>query len=369
MENIDFKSSFTLNDPPPEGFGFIYKLTGPSGKSYIGKTIHSIHYRFSCHCKNQKRCLLIERYIKKYGKKNFTIEIIGIFLIELLDLSEIAAIKEYRTQFPNGLNLTKGGSGVPMTEDIKEKIKNSAIKRFKDDNQRKMVSERQKSNTQNSERMRKLARDMVGVSIKLETKIKLAPHWKAMAEKNRGVPRKESTKRKISESLKKSERARLSRIKNGLNRRGMTPSEKTRQKMSLSQTGRKHSDETKEKCRLAKIGFKHTEETKKKLSESQIGDKHWAYGTKYSEEHRKNISNGQLGRIQTKETKFKISQALKGKKCNEIRRLQLKKILDSHRSKLIELKKQKSIEKIKSGTASKYLIKKYTHLLETTNKE
>ena len=33
------------NTEPKKGYGYIYKYTSPSGKSYIGQTIHSLQER------------------------------------------------------------------------------------------------------------------------------------------------------------------------------------------------------------------------------------------------------------------------------------------------------------------------------------
>ena len=61
--------------------GFIYKITNNvNGKVYIGQTIQTIKERFYQHCAT--KCsdsvlnMAIHKAIKKYGKSNFTIEVI-----------------------------------------------------------------------------------------------------------------------------------------------------------------------------------------------------------------------------------------------------------------------------------------------------
>lgn len=76
---------------------------------------------------------------------------------------------------------------------------------------------------------------------------------------------------------------------------GCIISDKTRKKLSLAGKGRKMSFETIEKIKLKNIGKKRSEETKKKLSESHKGIK-------------------VFGRINSKETRQKISIANKDKK-------------------------------------------------------
>ena len=61
--------------------GFIYKITNTiNGKSYIWQTIQNVKERFYQHCAT--KCskavsnMAIHRAIKKYGKSNFTVEVI-----------------------------------------------------------------------------------------------------------------------------------------------------------------------------------------------------------------------------------------------------------------------------------------------------
>lgn len=118
--------AYTINDEPHEGFGFIYKLTSPSGKSYIGQTTKSAQNRFLQHCNNNK-CINIHNAIAKYDKKSFSVEILGHFLLDILSLAEIIAIKEYNTLAPNGYNLT-GGGGYWMDSFETRKKKSKAVK-------------------------------------------------------------------------------------------------------------------------------------------------------------------------------------------------------------------------------------------------
>ena len=95
--------------------GSIYKITClPTGKSYIGQTIlDPVKSRIRDHFNYPYRSnIYLSRAIKKYGRENFTYEILydGIPLV-LLDSYEIKAIKKFNTVAPNGFNLNHGGSG------------------------------------------------------------------------------------------------------------------------------------------------------------------------------------------------------------------------------------------------------------------
>lgn len=108
--------------------GYIYKLTSPSGKSYVGQTIN-IKGRFSeyktlHHCENQKALF---NAIKKYGWENFKKEILETIKEELvenlkkvLDELEIEYISKYDC-INFGYNICVGGNqhrlGVKETEE------------------------------------------------------------------------------------------------------------------------------------------------------------------------------------------------------------------------------------------------------------
>jgi group I intron endonuclease len=93
--------------------GFIYKITNNvNGKVYIGQTIQTIKERFYQHCAT--KCsdsvlnMAIHRAIKKYGKSNFTIEVIEEVDKYSLNDREKFWI-EYYNSYNNGYNSTRGG--------------------------------------------------------------------------------------------------------------------------------------------------------------------------------------------------------------------------------------------------------------------
>ena len=93
--------------------GFIYKITNTiNGKFYIGQTIQNVKERFYQHCAT--KCskavsnMAIHRAIKKYGKSNFTVEVIEEIDSTNLNDRERYWIKYYNS-YNNGYNSTKGG--------------------------------------------------------------------------------------------------------------------------------------------------------------------------------------------------------------------------------------------------------------------
>jgi len=232
--------------------GYIYKITSPNGKVYIGQTINLKRrkYRYSkLDCRGQTR---LYESIKKYGWDNFIFEIIEI--IEEVEVDKMEEREIYWIDFfqsnlckykeGNGLNLTDGGGGFigyVTSEETKKKI-SEALK----GNKKLILSNTGKKHTE-------------------ETKEKLR-------QKNTGRKHTEETIQKMSESQKNRyghseetiEKLRLARI-------GKKMSEETKQKISASLKGNKKLEETKQKISQSNKGKKRSDETKQKMSEAQIG--------------------------------------------------------------------------------------------------
>lgn len=95
--------------------GKIYKITNKiNGKIYIGQTMKSLEERFQKHCwgtsENDKYHLnmAIKKAIKKYGKDNFTIELVEEVEQNKLDEREVYWISFYDS-YNKGYNCTLGG--------------------------------------------------------------------------------------------------------------------------------------------------------------------------------------------------------------------------------------------------------------------
>lgn len=100
--------------------GFIYMLTSPSGKSYIGQTIRTIEERFKEHQKDT-RCVYIHKAIKRHGWENFEKDWYEC-PDEDLNFDEPFLIETMNTLSPNGYNLTEGGEGgKPSKETLKKR--------------------------------------------------------------------------------------------------------------------------------------------------------------------------------------------------------------------------------------------------------
>tara|TARA_B100000530_G_scaffold94859_1_gene58470 strand:+ start:426 stop:1073 length:648 start_codon:yes stop_codon:yes gene_type:complete len=112
--------------------GFVYMLTSPSKKRYIGITSRKcVEYRWQEHFKASQKaeggCPMIKRAIQKYGFDKIEKEILLEIDNEFLNEYEQKFIKQYNTLAPNGYNCTSGGDGGKLLcEETKEKIGKTA---------------------------------------------------------------------------------------------------------------------------------------------------------------------------------------------------------------------------------------------------
>jgi len=112
-------------------------------KVYIGKTTQEPIVRFKCHIrdavkynKDTKLC----RAIRKYGFKNFYLEILLECKKSDLNENEIRQIKKFES-VSKGYNIKKGGEGGKHSEETKKKIAEANKKRKWTPEMRKAMSE------------------------------------------------------------------------------------------------------------------------------------------------------------------------------------------------------------------------------------
>jgi group I intron endonuclease len=219
--------------------GFIYILTSPSGKSYVGQTRKELSKRLRQHCKSNSRCSALVNAIKKYGGvyrdgeiENFDLDFFEVPDDEL-DRYEVLCIECLETLAPGGYNLTTGGEGGSPSDETRAKISKAHVGRQFSDETRAKMSEAQAG--------------------------------KKLSEEHRAKISKAGTGKKHSpETLEKISKASA----------GRKHSDETLAKISKASTGRKHSDETRAKISEAGTGRKHSDETRAKLSKVLTGRKH-----------------------------------------------------------------------------------------------
>ena len=159
----------------------VYKITNLiNNKIYIGQTISDVKYRWWAHCKPSKRNgQVISRAIQKYGKDNFTFEVIDSALnIDELNNKETYWIEYYNSRDKEkGYNVAFGGGNRAMPEETKQKLSkvNSGKKKppISDEHRRKL-SEAAKKRTMRQETKDKISKSHIGVKPSEETRVKLS---------------------------------------------------------------------------------------------------------------------------------------------------------------------------------------------------
>ena len=107
--------------------GYIYLLTSPSGKQYVGQTTRTVAERWkqhvsAAHSNKKSNCRVLNRAIKKHGHLHFIVETLEECEDAELDEKEIAYIQKYKTLVPHGMNLKAGGSGGKWSQETKLKL-------------------------------------------------------------------------------------------------------------------------------------------------------------------------------------------------------------------------------------------------------
>jgi group I intron endonuclease len=103
--------------------GYIYCITSPSGKRYIGQTERGYEKRYREHCKLPGSCILLENAIAKYGKEQMNFEVLLMIDNNRLDEYEIKFIRLYDTMEPSGYNIRTGGEKGTHSEASKERMR------------------------------------------------------------------------------------------------------------------------------------------------------------------------------------------------------------------------------------------------------
>lgn len=103
--------------------GFIYVVTSPVGKSYVGQTVNHPSRRLREHCEKNRRnaCTALKHALDRYGGAwDPVARTISNFRVrwyecrdDKLDEQETRMIKHLGTLSPNGYNLTPGGGRPP----------------------------------------------------------------------------------------------------------------------------------------------------------------------------------------------------------------------------------------------------------------
>jgi group I intron endonuclease len=175
--------------------GYIYILTSPSGKSYIGQTYHHVERRFKAHQKGSSECVAIYRAIQKYGWENFKKDWYEC-PDEDLNFDEELLVREMETLAPGGYNLREGGGNRgKMSDETRRKMSEAqqGEKHYLYGKTHKEGTKKKMSNAHQGEK-----NHMYGKLMSEESKRKMSDAKRGENHPNYGKPLSDETKRKIS---------------------------------------------------------------------------------------------------------------------------------------------------------------------------
>lgn len=164
--------------------GVIYKYTSPSGKVYIGQTLHK-KTRI-----NEHKCMAFKgskspfhRAIVKYGLKSFTSEIIETivgdpsYVKSKLNELEEYYIEKLNTRVPNGYNVAVGGdskAGYTVSEETKKLISLANKGHITTEETKEKIRQANLGQKRGKETREKISRAAIGRKVSEETKLKLS---------------------------------------------------------------------------------------------------------------------------------------------------------------------------------------------------
>ena len=221
----------------------IYKLTSPSGKSYIGQTSN---FRMRCHShKSSSHCTRLFSAIKKHGFDSFSHQILESGLSdEQANYLEEKYIKDHKTLHPNGYNLTTGGMSSKHSDESKKLISLAQKGRVKSELEIRKISESNRGKVKSDECKEKKRIANIGKKMSPEAIAKTAAA---------------NTGRKMSAEHKEKLRAFHT---------GRKASDETKAKMSAARKGRRVSEDAVKKSADSRRGAKRTEEAKERMRAS-----------------------------------------------------------------------------------------------------
>ena len=136
--------------------GVVYLIKNKvNNKCYVGITTRKIEKRLYQHFSKGSTCRLLKRSIEKYGKDNFTSDVLEECDNELLCEREVKYIREYNSFVGwenGGLNLTTGGElKKEVAQETKDKIGEKSKDAWRDGKYENMkiseeILERRKNN-------------------------------------------------------------------------------------------------------------------------------------------------------------------------------------------------------------------------------
>lgn len=143
-----------------------------NGKFYIGQTYKTLIERFWEHCAKNNKCYYIRNAIQKYGKDNFSIDLLDITSsIEKANDLEIFYISKYNSTNRNiGYNICLGGRASNFSDETKKKISNKIKGRILSDKHKENLSKAHKGKKLSKEHKLNISKSGMGRKVSDTTK-------------------------------------------------------------------------------------------------------------------------------------------------------------------------------------------------------
>ncbi|AGE59601.1 GIY-YIG catalytic domain-containing endonuclease [Acanthocystis turfacea Chlorella virus OR0704.3] len=180
--------------------GFIYRLTSPSNKSYIGQTFRPIEKRFKEHQDPDSPCVAISRAIQKHGWDNMKKKWIEI-PDEDLNFYEEMLVALLGTLAPGGYNLKEGGGNGKPCEEVRKKISIAQTGKTLTDDHKQKLSAANIGKTLSNDHKQKLSAAHTGKTLCDDHKQKISVAISGNKNPFHGKTHTDEVKQKISESL------------------------------------------------------------------------------------------------------------------------------------------------------------------------
>jgi group I intron endonuclease len=317
-----------LTMPMSKDIGYIYKITSPTNRVYVGQT-NNINRRINDYTyRKTSSQKLLHKSLEKYGFKNHKFEILDEVSPDNIHNAEkfyISICESYRHHHKNGLNLTMGGEGTAgrvLSAETRAKMSKSQKGRTCSDETRKKISEANKGKIPSVEARRKISAANKGRKMSQS-------NLDALKKANTGIVRTQEQKDKIRNTLT-----------------GTKLTQEHKNKISLGLMGREYSDNTIKKISESNIKTKNTPENLKR--QSILSKAMWD-----NPEYRAKIINANKNKVVSEETKEKIRLARKNqiftqeqedKKSNKMKELWGDPIFRENMINARKLKKNKKQE-------------------------
>lgn len=151
----------------------IYLITNQiTGQRYVGKTVHTIEYRFAQHC-NDRNHTYIDCALQAYGPDSFTVELLKQCPNEEWPYWETYYIHELHSHWTEGgYNLSEGGDHNPMDDPLVRKRHAEACASLEHREKLRIASTGKKHSTASKQRMSQIQKQVYS-DLELRRKVKL----------------------------------------------------------------------------------------------------------------------------------------------------------------------------------------------------